>query len=202
MLTAAFLHLAAGSICFSTSCSLTKTTSASAVGSWKRALALACVLMPSDSDLFGLHSCSMVAGLSYKDLPPMTITELPPDAAVPACHVPLSTVSPHKHPLCCSPPQQNTHWQQQRQAAKPPRIAGTQAAGSKAREQSGADDRAAKKALALAQRQKAVDRQQEQRRLQSLGERAALLERKRLQAVEDRLHQQRMEEQQRKAAMR
>ncbi|KAL0029261.1 hypothetical protein WJX79_006083 [Trebouxia sp. C0005] len=99
----------------------------------------------------------MEAGLSYKDLPPMTITELPPDAA---------------------------------------------AAGSKAREQSGADDRAAKKALALAQRQKAVDRQQEQRRLQSLGERAALLERKRLQAVEDRLHQQRMEEQQRKAAMR
>ncbi len=142
----------------------------------------------------------MEAGLSYKDLPPVTITELPPDAVVPACHVPLSTLSPHERPPSCSPPQQDILWQQQGQAAKPRSIEGTKAADSRAQEQSRADSRAAKKALALAQRQKEVDRQQEERRLQSLGERAALLERKRLQAMEDRLQQQRMEEQQRKAA--
>ncbi len=138
--------------------------------------------------------------MSYKDLPTITITEQPPDSGVPACHVPLSTLRPHQTPPSCSPLQQNTLWQQQRQAARPLRIEGTQIADSRAQEQAGC--RPAKKVQALAQRQKAVDKQQEQRRLQSLGERAALLERKRLQAMEDRRQQQRMEEQDRKAAMR
>ena len=144
----------------------------------------------------------MEAGLSYKDLPPCTITELPPDAAVPACHVPLNTLSLHKRAPSYSPPQQDTHWQQQRQTAKPHGIEGTKAADSRAQQQARADSRPTKKALALAQRQKEADRQQEERRIQSLQERAAMLERKRVQAMEDRRQQQRMEEQQRKAAMR
>ncbi|DBA68679.1 TPA: hypothetical protein ACH3X2_013475 [Trebouxia sp. C0005] len=45
--------------------------------------------------------------------------------------------------------EQDTHWQQQQQAVRPLRIEGTQAAGSKSKERSGADDRAAKKVLAL-----------------------------------------------------
>ena len=157
--------------------------------------------MPSDADLVCLHSCSIEAGLSYKDLPPCTITELPPDAAVPACHVPLNTLSVHKRAPSYSPPQQDTHRQQQWQTAKPRGIEGTKAADSRAQQQA-RDSRPAKKALALAQRQKEADRQQEERRIQSLQERAAMLERKRVQAMEDRRQQQRMEEQQRKAAMR
>ena len=197
-MTAALLLLAAGSICFSTSCSLTKT---SAVDSWERALASPCVLMPSDADLFCLHSCSMESGLSYKDLPPCTITELPPDAPVPACHVPLTTASPHERAPSYSPPEQDTYrQQQQQQAAKARRIEEAQAAASRAQEQARADTRAAKKALALAQHQKEVDRQQEQQRMQILQERAAMLEKRKLQAMEDRLQQERMEEQQRKAA--
>ncbi|DBA96249.1 TPA: hypothetical protein ACH3X3_002436 [Trebouxia sp. C0006] len=157
--------------------------------------------MPSDADLFCLHSCSMESGLSYKDLPPCTITELPPDAPVPACHVPLTTASPHERAPSYSPPEQDTYrQQQQQQAAKARRIEEAQAAASRAQEQARADTRAAKKALALAQHQKEVDRQQEQQRMQILQERAAMLEKRKLQAMEDRLQQERMEEQQRKAA--
>ncbi len=155
--------------------------------------------MPSDDDLFCLHSCSMESGLSYRDLPPCTITELPTDAAVPDCYVPLTTVSPHERAPSYSPPEQDTHLQQQ-QAAKPRRIEEAQAANIRAQEQARADTRAAKKALAVAQRQKEVDRQQEQQRMQILNERAALLERKKRQAMEGRLQQERLVEQQRKAA--
>ncbi len=200
-MTAAILFLAAGTLCFSTSCSLTSTIGASAVDSWERALALPRLLMPSDADLVCLHSCSMEAGLSYKDLPPCTITELPPDAAVRDCHVPLTTVSPHERAPSYSPPEQDTNrQQQQQQAAKGRRIEEAQAAHSRAQEQARADARAAMKALALAQRQKEVARQQEEQQFQTLKERAAMLERKKCQAMEDRLQQERMEEQQRKAA--
>lgn len=140
----------------------------------------------------------MESGLSYRDLPPCTITELPPDAAVHACHVPLTTVSPHERAPSYSPPEQDTHRQQQ--AARARRIEEAQAAASRAQESARADARAAKKALALAQRQKEVDRQQEEERIQCLTERAAMLEKRKLQATEDRLQQERMEEQQRKAA--
>ncbi len=157
--------------------------------------------MPSDADRFCLHSCSMESGLSYKDLPPCTITELPPDAPVPACHAPLTTVSLHERAPSYSPPEQDAHWQrQQQQAAKARRIEEAQAADSRAREQARAAATAAKKALALAQRQKEVARQQEEQRIQSIKQRAAMLESKKLQAMEDRLQQERTEEQQRKTA--
>ncbi|KAA6423735.1 MAG: hypothetical protein FRX49_06306 [Trebouxia sp. A1-2] len=54
--------------------------------------------------------------------------------------------------------EQDTHWQQQQQAVRPLRMEGTQAAGSKSKERSGADDRAAKKRVEEERQRKAAMR--------------------------------------------